>query len=271
VSEGQATQRVGDFWEEASCGEVYAEGDSERERFEAQARARYAMEPFIFSLARFEEGRDRDVLEIGVGMGADHVEWAKQRPRSLTGIDLTQRAVDHTLRRLALYGLSSDVRVADAEHLPFADASFDVVYSWGVLHHSPDTQRAVAEVRRVLRPGGRAAVMVYHRPSIVGVLLWARYALLRGKPRTSLDQVYAQWLESPGTKAFRSEDVRQMFAGFSSVRTRVELSGGDLLEGKAGQRHRGGVLTVARRVWPRAVIRLFGRKHGLFLLIDAVR
>lgn len=264
-------QAVGDFWEQASCGEVYAEGPGERERFEAQARARYAMEPFIFPFARFAEGRGKDVLEIGVGMGADHVEWAKAGPRSLTGIDLTQRAVDHTRRRLALYGLSSTVQTADAEKLPFADESFDLVYSWGVLHHSPATPRAVDEVWRVLRPGGRAAVMVYHRSSIVGWLLWTRYALMAGKPGTSLDEIYARYLESPGTKAYTPEGARGLFSRFSRVSTSIELSNGDLLEGEAGQRHQGGALSVARRVWPRPLIRRFGRGHGLFLLIDAVK
>jgi ubiquinone/menaquinone biosynthesis C-methylase UbiE len=116
-----------------------------------------------------------DVLEVGVGMGADHLEWARHMPRSLSGIDLTERAIAHTATRLALYGLRSDLRVADAEKLPFRDASFDLVYSWGVLHHSPDTPRAVREVLRVLRPGGLARVMIYHAHSMVGYMLWLRY------------------------------------------------------------------------------------------------
>jgi ubiquinone/menaquinone biosynthesis C-methylase UbiE len=264
-------QAVGDFWERASCGEVYAEGEDERARFDAQARARYAMEPFIFPFARFAEAAGKDVLEIGVGMGADHLEWARAAPRSLAGIDLTERAVEHTRRRLALFGLRSDVRRADAERLPFPDRSFDVVYSWGVLHHSPDTAAAVAEVRRVLRPGGRAAVMVYHRRSIVGSLLWTRYALLAGRPGTTLDEIYARHLESPGTRAYTEEGARRLFADFREVRTSIELSNGDLLEGEAGQRHRGGALRLARKVWPRGVIRRFGRRHGLFLLVDAIR
>lgn len=264
-------QAVGDFWEAGSCGEIYAAGSDERERFEAHARARYALEPFIFPFARFGEGKGKDVLEIGVGMGADHLEWARSGPRTLTGIDLTQRAVDFTRRRLEIHGLSSDVRTGDAENLPFPDASFDIVYSWGVLHHSPDTPRAIEEVRRVLRPGGRAAVMVYHRPALLGRVLWARYALLRGKPGTTLDEIYSRYLESPGTKAYTREGARKLFGRFSKVETSVELSSGDLMEGEAGQRHRGLALTVAKRVWPRPLIRRFGRELGLFLLVDAVR
>ena len=178
----EAKQAVHDFWERASCGEeAYARGGSSRERLEAQARARYELEPYIRQFARFESGRGLDVLEVGVGMGADHLEWARHMPRSLSGIDLTERAIAHTATRLALYGLRSDLRVADAEKLPFRDASFDLVYSWGVLHHSPDTSRAVREVLRVLRPGGVARVMIYHAHSMVGYMLWLRYALLAGR------------------------------------------------------------------------------------------
>jgi len=262
---------VRDFWEQGSCGEVYAEGASARERFEAQAKARYEMEGFIFPFARFQEGAGKDVLEIGVGMGADHVEWAKSRPRSLNGVDLTQRAVDHTRRRVELYGLDSTVQTADAEHLPFADESFDIVYSWGVLHCTPDTPRAIREVWRVLRPGGSARIMVYHRHALVGYMLWARYALLKGKLGRSLDEVYGEYLESPGTKVYNEEEARGLFKDFSRVTTSIELSNGDLLEGEAGQRHHGALLSLGRRIWPRGLVRKLFPRRGLFLMIDAVK
>lgn len=262
---------VRDFWEAASCGDVYAQGADLRERLEAQAKVRYELEPFIFRFADFASGAGRDVLEIGVGMGADHLEWAKAKPRSLTGIDLTERAVAYTTSRLALYGLSSDVKVGDAENLPFAADSFDIVYSWGVLHHSPNTARAIAEVHRVLRPGGTARVMVYNRHSVVGALLWLRYGLLAGKPGMKMEQVYAEQLESPGTKAYTQEQARELFRGFTRVTTSVELSCGDLLTGAAGQRHQGGLLSLARRVWPRALIERTMKNRGLFLLVEAVK
>ncbi len=263
--------QVRDFWDRASCGEIYAEGGSLAEQFAAQARTRYELEPYLPAFARFEDGAGLDVLEIGVGMGADHHEWAKHEPRNLTGIDLTPRAVEFTRHRLALHGLKSDVRVADAEHLPFPDASFDLVYSWGVLHHSPDTHRAVDEVWRVLRPGGRARVMIYHRWSVVGLLLWTRYALLAGRPFTGLDEIYAKYLESPGTKAYSVPEAKAMFSRFSQVSVRSQLALGDLLEGEVGQRHRSAALRLAKRVWPRHLLRRVAPRLGLMLLIDAVK
>jgi ubiquinone/menaquinone biosynthesis C-methylase UbiE len=263
--------QVRDFWDEKSCGEVYATGDSARDGYEAQSRARRELEPYIAEFARFDEGRGLDVLEIGVGMGADHVEWAKARPRSLTGIDLTPRAVEHTRTRLGIYGLASDLRVADAERLPFADDSFDLIYSWGVLHHSPQTARAVDEVRRVLRPGGRARIMIYHTYSLTGYMLWVRYALLAGRPFRSLSEIYRDHLESPGTKAYSTSEARAMFASFSRVDVRTQLCFGDLLQGSVGQRHGGTLLTVAKALWPRWLLRRVFSTHGLDLLIEAVK
>ncbi len=259
------------FWDARSCGEVYAEGDDLRERLRAQARARYALEPYVVEFARFAEGAGRDVLEIGVGMGADHLQWARVAPRTLAGIDLTPRAVEYTRTRLDGEGLSSELRVADAEALPYADASFDLVYSWGVLHHSPDTPRALREVHRVLRPGGTARIMIYHTWSLVGAMLWLRYALLAGRLRRSLADVYAHHLESPGTKAYTADEARAMLAAFRQVSVRVQLSFGDLLEGAVGQRHTGPLLRVAKALWPRWFVRRALFRYGLFLLVDAVK
>jgi SAM-dependent methyltransferase len=264
-------QAVRDFWQKSACGEVYAQGDSLQEQLDAQARARYDLEPCIWDFARFAQGRGRDVLEVGVGMGADHLEWAKAAPRSLAGVDLTPRAIEFTRARLALCGLHSRLFVADAESLPFADASFDLVYSWGVLHHTPETARAIEQVRRVLRPGGTARVMIYHARSLVGGLLWLRYGLLAGRPARPLAEIYAQHLESPGTKAYSVSEARQLFGGFSQVEMRPQLSVGDLLEGAAGERYSGALLSLARALWPRPLIRRTLGGHGLFLLIEAVK
>jgi SAM-dependent methyltransferase len=110
------------------------------------------------------------------------------------------------------------VTVGDAENLPFLDNAFDRVYSWGVLHHTPDTARAVREATRVLRPGGRLCAMLYARHSWVSYGLWARYALLRGRPRTSLADVLAHHMESEGTKGFTKAELRGLFAGLEHLR-----------------------------------------------------
>jgi ubiquinone/menaquinone biosynthesis C-methylase UbiE len=261
---------VQEFWDRAACGEsAYAVGDTPLQRFRSQSDARYQLEPFIEEFAAFDEGRNVRVLEIGVGMGADHERWAKAAPRHLCGIDLTERAIDLTRERLALSGFKSELKVADAEILPFSDSSFDMVYSWGVLHHSNDTEKAIKEVARVLRPNGYARVMVYHKWSITGFLLWLRY----GRLSSSLASVYDRHLESPGTKAFSQSEAIAMFraAGLNVYEVRTELSPGDLLTGAAGQRHGGLLLSIAKFLWPRSLLRSAGRGLGLYLMIKAVR
>ena len=258
-------QDVFAFWQAAACGEsLYL--DAEGNDYERQASRRYGLEPYIEAFAGFSDAVGKDVLEIGVGLGADHQRFAEAGAR-LTGIDLTDRAIEHTGRRLAQLGLKSFLRVADAEALPFPDDAFDLVYSWGVIHHLPNTAQAAREIMRVLRPGGQFCVMVYHRKSVVGFMLWLRYALLRGRITMSLSEVYAEYLESPGTKAFSRSEAVALFAEAQELEVRVVLTHGDLLEGPAGQRHRGIALAVARRIWPRRLIRTLFPDHGLYLLI----
>jgi len=103
-----------------------------------------------------------DVLEIGVGQGT-HAQLISSHAKSFTGIDLTEAAQQATSKRLETFGIRGRVLQMDAEAMSFPDASFDFIWSWGVIHHSADTRRVLTEMNRVLRPGGRATVMVYHR------------------------------------------------------------------------------------------------------------
>jgi SAM-dependent methyltransferase len=261
-------QAVRDFWNATSCGEnLYLRGET-REGYQQQSLQRYALEPYIIPFADFAGSRGKRVLEIGVGLGADHQRFAESGAE-LYGIDLTDRAVEHTRRRLADFHLVSKLGVGDAERLGFPDNFFDMVFSWGVLHHTPDTQRAVAEVHRVLKPGGTAKVMIYHKWSLVGYMLWLRYALLVLRPWRTLAYIYSRYLESPGTKAYSIAEARGLFSAFRGVTISTVLTHGDLLESGAGQRHQGVVLALARRIWPRALLRRLLKRHGLFMLVEA--
>ena len=262
-------EKVKEFWNERSCGEIYATGQSESVYYESQSKAIYELTPYLVDFAKFSEGKDKDVLEIGTGMGADHAEWAKSEPKSLTGIDLTPRAIEHTKKRFELLGLNSDLKTADAEQLPFENESFDLVYSFGVLHHSPNTPQAVDEIFRVLRPGGVTKIMIYHKCSLTGYMLWMRYGLFTARPFRSLNDIYFNHLESLGTKCYTISAAKEMFSQFDQVDITIQFSQGDLLEGAAGQRHRGILLSAARILWPRWIIKKIFKNHGLFLLIEA--
>jgi len=201
-----------------------------------------------------------------VGLGADHKMFA-EAGAVCTGIDLTKKAIDITRRRLAEFGLSSNLSVGDAEALDKPPDTFDLVYSWGVIHHSPDTACAAKEILRVLKPGGEFKIMIYNKYSMVGYMLWIRYALLALKPLTSLDDIYAKYLENPGTKVYTRSEAECLFDGAEHLDISVVLTHGDLLESSAGQRHEGLLLSIARFVWPRRLIKRFFPVHGLFMLI----
>lgn len=237
-----AKLEVARFWEAEACGERY--GDD-------QLAVRYRLEPEILAFADFPSGRDLDVLEIGVGMGADLVQWARAGART-AGIDLTERAVALTRERMRGEGLTADVRVGDAEDLPFPDASFDLVWSWGVLHHTSASTRALRDAARVLRAGGRYAVMVYHRRSWVAAAAWLRFGLLRGHPELSPAQAVAH-IESPGTRAFTASEITVLLEDLlTDLRVRPVLTHWD------------------RKVAP-GLASLTGDRLGWFLLVDGRR
>ena len=258
------------YWEEAPCGENLYLRASSKADYGAHAQARYKLEPFILPFADFTRYRGKKVLEIGVGLGADHQKFA-EAGAILTGIDLTDQAIEHTRRRFELLGLSSDLQVADAESLSFDDGSFDMVYTWGVLHHTPDTAKALREIFRVLRRGGVAKIMIYHKYSFVGFMLWFRYAFLKLKPASSLAKIYSRYLESPGTKAYSVREARELLKEFRNIEIQIVLTHADLLNSLVGQQHQGFFLNVARLIWPRWVIRTFFSNCGLFMLIDATK
>lgn len=158
-------RQVRDFWDTEACGTHFVErAKDEREFFSTYRQFRYRTEWHIPAFASFADAAGKHVLEIGCGNGADGYMFATNGA-DYTAVDLTPEAVEATRRHFAAEGLSGKFRVESCDQLSFADSSFDSVYSFGVLHHTPDPERAVREVHRVLKPGGTARVMLYHRHS----------------------------------------------------------------------------------------------------------
>lgn len=250
-------ERVRAFWQEHPCGTKFANAEpGSRKFYELVSEHRYEKEWHIPAAARFAEAKDLSVLEIGCGLGTDGVRFAASGAR-YTGIDLTQAAVDLAKRHFELLNLPGTFRIADAERLDFPDNSFDVVYSHGVLHHTPDTAGAIREVHRVLRPGGKAIVMLYHRNSYnyrvnISLLRRAGVHLLRwnsgvklvhkltGEPEESLREhakelrAKPEYLSSeeflsrntdgarnPLARVYSRKEARELFADFAEVETRT--------------------------------------------------
>jgi ubiquinone/menaquinone biosynthesis C-methylase UbiE len=218
VATVEQKQRVKTYWEREACGEIHADApEGEPEFYDQVERRRDELEPHIATFANFEGARGLRLLEIGVGLGTDFTRFVRAGADA-TGVDLTERAIGLVRRRLELEGLRAELLVADAENLPFEDGAFDRVYSWGVLHHTPQTEKAVSEAIRALRPGGELCVMLYARHSWVGYGFWVRHGLLAGRPWRSIANVLAHNMESEGTKAYTKRELEQMFAAIAEPR-----------------------------------------------------
>ncbi len=219
------------FWNRESCDTCQAHAEKfSREYFEQIEEWRYTDQPFIHSFAQFTRYRGQRVLEVGFGAGTDFIQWLRAGARA-SGIDLTEEALANVTRRIQVYGLPApeSLLVADAEDLPFPDNSFDLGYSWGVLHHTPNTPRALAELVRVVRPGGEIKLMLYNRHSLYALKCWLKFALLKGKPWKTLRWVLWHHVESVGTNGFTAAEVRRMLAplGLTDVRLETFVTSND--------------------------------------------
>ncbi len=220
-------------WTHDPCGAVYGREHEfgTREFFDAVERHRYQeYAPWMPELMGFNEFAGARLLEIGCGMGTDLLQFARGGAK-VTGIDLTPRSIEISRHHLQLYGQPGQFALADAEALPFADESFDAVYSNGVLHHTPNTTGAIREIHRVLRPGGQARVMLYHRHSLhYWFQIIFRYGLLNREllRGDSPEQIMSRRVEisdrdaRPLVKVYSRRQARKLFSMFSEVKIQVE-------------------------------------------------
>ena len=285
--------RVHDFWQANPCGTKFAGAEiGSREFFDAVERHRYRTESHIPEVIGFDRWRDRDVLEVGCGLGTDAINFARAGAR-YTGIDLTEASIELVRKRFAFEHLTADLRVADGEALPFADNSFDLFYSHGVLHHTPDTERAICEAHRVLKPGGEAMVMLYHKNSYnyyVNIMTLRRLGVkmlgfnwgpklvhkLTGEDEQRLQKLQTMYRNNPKrllerdeflnqntdgagnplARAYTRHEVTMMFSQFREVRTEVHF---------LNKRW----IPIVGRLLPRSVERKLGRLMGWHLWIIA--
>ena len=153
------------LWSTEACGTQEISGVfGRREFFEEYRNFRYRTIWYIPLYVPFTESQGKKVLEIGCGNGADGAMFATNGAH-YTGVDLTQTAIDATKEHFQILDLPGKFQIENAEHLSFPEDSFDIVYSMGVLHHTSDTQQAIDEVLRVLKPEGKAIIMLYYKDS----------------------------------------------------------------------------------------------------------
>jgi SAM-dependent methyltransferase len=250
-------EKVREFWEEHPCAIETGTGGPTLEYFLEVERYRYENAPFIRSVARFDNFHGKRVLEVGCGLGTDGAQFA-QSGADYTGVDLTDASIELAARNFAVRDLPGEFVRANAEALPFDTATFDHVWSFGVIHHTSSPRAVVNEIERVLRPGGTVAAMVYNRTSInyyVEIMLlrkvgrallrpaWAPGLLartfkfpeekLRGHRNALLSRAKPtseEWVsmntdgpDCPLSRVYSAAEAKDLFGGFDRVETDVHL------------------------------------------------
>ncbi|MFL6273866.1 MAG: class I SAM-dependent methyltransferase [Blastocatellia bacterium] len=261
-------QRAREQWGANPCGaHVVRDYDfGTRDYFDAIEAYRYQdYAPWMKAALGFDAYRGKRLLEVGCGTGTDLLQFARGGAQ-VNGVDLTPRSIEIARRRFAVYDCAGTFAIGDAENLAFPDESFDVVYSFGVLHHTPDTEGAIKEVHRVLRRGGRAVVMLYHRTSLYywGALMLKHGVfggeLLQARPAEIMSR-HVEHTETAGrplVKAYTRGEARRLFQAFSDCRVSVnQLTRHEL--GRVG------------RALPESVFQWLARHFGWNLIITATK
>lgn len=253
---------VKEFWNSQACGTQMTDKEKyTKEYFEEIESNRYSVSPEIFSFAQFTRYNGKKLLEVGVGAGTDFLQWVRAGTKA-TGLDLTEEAIEHVKHRLDLYGLEAEnLVVGDSENLPFPDNQFEIIYSWGVIHHTPDTPKAFREIVRVCKPGGTCKIMVYHRHSVLTYFFWIKHALLKFRPWKSLSWILYNYMESIGTKAYTVNEIKDILKNqpIENLHVQPIISYYDKMER----------FNPVLRLLGRIAIFLFGRnKSGWFLTVE---
>jgi ubiquinone/menaquinone biosynthesis C-methylase UbiE len=201
---------VRNFWNRNVCQTEFIKGEARGTKsfFEKAEEIRYKYHFYLVELLDWiaKEKPTGKLLEIGCSMGTDLIQLAR-KGMQVTGVDLTDEGIALAKKRFELYGLPANLIVGDAEQLPFEDNTFDVVYSFGVLHHTPDTQKSIDEVRRVLKPDGIAVIMLYNTNSFNYIVHRVLDAPFDGNRKD----------RCPIERSYDRKEVTALFSKFSKV------------------------------------------------------
>ncbi len=285
-----AQARVRKYWGDKPCDSDLSDRDRlSREYFLDIERWRYELQPHILEIISRIDWRGKRVLEIGSGVGTD-ARNIIGRGGVYTGINVDRGSTEATSQALRVFSLAGAALQCDATSLDFPDSTFDVVYSFGVLHHIPEVEKAVAEIRRVLKPGGELLVMLYNRASInyVVEIMFMRklglsvlsvpgaVSLLQriGFPREKLERhkqlrrqqkrmTDEEWLsrntdgpDNPYSRVYSAAEAAELLGAFQIIDNKVDFF---------DHRHWG----VLGRVLPRNLRRALGRLWGWHRIVHA--
>jgi 2-polyprenyl-3-methyl-5-hydroxy-6-metoxy-1,4-benzoquinol methylase len=208
-------ERVKEFWDRRPCNIRHSPKPvGTREYFDEVEARKYFVEPHIPRFAEFPRWKGKKVLEIGCGIGTDTINFARHGAW-VTAVELSERSLEIARKRAEVYGLSDRIRfyLGDAEELSrFVPVEpYDLIYSFGVIHHTPHPERVITEMRHYARSGTTVKVMVYHRYS--WKVLWILLTYGKGQ-FWRLAELVAQHSEAqtgcPVTYTFTKREIRDL-------------------------------------------------------------
>lgn len=203
------------YWE--TVGPPMAFSDQPK-TYEEKRAFRYHMVEYLPATFHFDKFAGKKVLEVGCGTGIDALEFARHGAQ-VFAVDFSETSVESAKRLFAEAGLQGEIQWGKAQALPFADNFFDCVYSCGVLHHTPEIEKALSEIHRVLKPNGTVMVMLYHRDSLlVANLIYFKGIKEGWLQKMSVDELISHFSEriegNPYTKAYTKEEAQTIFSQF---------------------------------------------------------
>lgn len=216
-------------WDNSPCGSNSSALDENSiDYFDEIEKDRYGLHPWIKEAIDSFDIDGKSVLEIGFGMGTDHINLVRNGATAY-GIDLTPNNSSILKKRLQLYELDSNFICGDAENIPVANDSIDFVYSFGVIHHSPDTDKIVSEIHRILKPGGKCWITVYNKHSLF--FWWSVFLvdwIFKGKFRRESLKERISRVEYPNDspdlviKLYTKTEFKNLFHNFSEAKASIE-------------------------------------------------
>ena len=220
--------KVSDFWDGRPCNIRHSpEPVGTKGYFEGVETRKYFVEPHIQQFAQFQDWREKKVLEIGCGIGTDTVNFARYGAK-VTAVELSERSLELARKRAQLYGLEDRISFyqANAERLtrfvPIDD--YDLVYSFGVIHHTPYPEKVIEQICHYTRPGSRIKIMVYNRFS--WKVLWILISYGKGR-FWRLEELVAQNSEAesgcPITYTYTKRQARKLLEKYGLRVTDIRI------------------------------------------------
>lgn len=255
------------LWEKDPCGSRTSNNKFGTKEFfediENYKYVRYA--PWMLKVIGFGKYKGKKILEVGCGLSTDLSQFAKNNC-DVIGTDLTLNSLLLSKKRFQIYNLKGNFMRVDAEYLPFRDSIFDIVYSFGVLHHTPNTKKAIENIYKVLKPGGEAIIMLYNKNSFnYWYNIIFRHGIVNRELRNySIRELLSKYIEyssngvEPLVKVYNKSEVKELFKQFG--KTAIEI-----------HQLRNDELPVIGNYLPKSIVNGLSHICGWFTIIKAIK